>query len=102
MPGQARARMALTHRHIAPELTSRNFYSYILYTKGVGPKMWELEEKGAHLTRTVEELSDVVARQDTRIAMLNRRVQLLLEREAERESLEGGQTVLADRPPPHY
>ena len=61
-----------------------------------------IEEKIAHLTRTVEELSDVVARQDATLAMLNRRVQLLLEREAEREANDSGGVILSDETPPHY
>ncbi|MEM7074840.1 MAG: SlyX family protein [Pseudomonadota bacterium] len=64
--------------------------------------MKQLEEQIAHLTRTVEDLSDVVARQDAAIAMLNRRVQLLMEREAERESNEDAQVVVADISPPHW
>ncbi|MFN3208692.1 MAG: SlyX family protein [Roseovarius sp.] len=47
--------------------------------------MQELEEKIAHLTRAVDDLSDTVARQETMIALLNRRVQMLMEREAERD-----------------
>jgi len=43
-----------------------------------------LEEHIAHLTRTVEELSDVVARQDQEIAQLTRRVAMLMQREADR------------------
>lgn len=64
--------------------------------------MQELEEKIAHLTRTVDDLSDTVARQDTVIAMLNRRVQMLMEREAEREALLDGQAVVGDSRPPHW
>ncbi|MCR9115111.1 MAG: SlyX family protein [Rhodobacteraceae bacterium] len=64
--------------------------------------MLVLEEKIAHLTRTVEDLSEVVARQETEIAMLNRRVQLLMEREAEREASVDGQMVLTDQRPPHW
>ncbi|MBE1294532.1 MAG: SlyX family protein [Shimia sp.] len=64
--------------------------------------MEQLEEKIAHLTRTVEELSDVVARQDTEIALLTRRVQMLLEREATREQDGGGGIVMGDERPPHY
>lgn len=61
-----------------------------------------IEENIAHLTRSVEELSDVVAKQAASIAMLNRRVQLLMEREAEREAREGGGVPLGDEKPPHY
>jgi len=64
--------------------------------------MEQLEEKIAHLTRTVEELSDVVARQDTEIALLTRRVQMLLEREATREQDGGGGIIMGDELPPHY
>lgn len=63
--------------------------------------MRHLEEKIAHLTRTVDDLSDVLARQETMIAMLNRRVQLLMEREAEREASDD-KVTFGDRPPPHY
>jgi len=46
-----------------------------------------LEERVAHLMRAVEDLSDVVARQATEIAGLERRVRLLMERAAEEEAL---------------
>lgn len=64
--------------------------------------MDKLEEQIAHLTKTIEELSDVVARQDTEIALLQRRVQMLLEREAGREADGGGGVVIGDERPPHY
>ena len=56
--------------------------------------MTQIEETLAHLQRTVDDLSDVIARQETEIAMLTRRVQLLLEREAEREAENGAQVVM--------
>lgn len=55
----------------------------------------------ADLQRAVEDLSDVVARQEREMAALHRRVGLLLEREAEREA-EGGALPLADQRPPHW
>ncbi len=64
--------------------------------------MEKLEEQIAHLTRTVEDLSDVVARQDTEIALLTRRVQMLMEREAGRQQDGGGGVVMGDERPPHY
>lgn len=64
--------------------------------------MQHLEEKIAHLTRTVDELSDVVAAQQSEIDILTRRVQMLMRREAERESDGGGGVVLGDERPPHY
>ncbi|MEM8654107.1 MAG: SlyX family protein [Pseudomonadota bacterium] len=64
--------------------------------------MEKLEEQIAHLERTVDELSDVVARQETEIALLTRRVQMLMEREAQREADGGGGVVIGDERPPHY
>ncbi|CTQ49591.1 SlyX family protein [Jannaschia donghaensis] len=64
--------------------------------------MQDLEERIAHLIRAVDDLSDVVARQDGQIATLERRVQRLMERAAEQES-QGGNTIpLADQRPPHW
>ncbi len=64
--------------------------------------MQELEEKIAHLMRTVDELSDVVARQENEIATLTRRVHMLMQREGEREAQGTGGVVLGDERPPHY
>ncbi|MCQ0971743.1 SlyX family protein [Paracoccus sp. TK19116] len=61
-----------------------------------------LEEAVAHLTRTVEDLSEVVARQDAEIAQLTRRVEQLRRAEAERELDAGGSVPLADQRPPHW
>ena len=60
-----------------------------------------VEERMAHLMRAVEDLSDVVARQTGEIATLTRRVQMLLEREAEREAAGLGSDE-ANVPPPHW
>ncbi|WP_246032848.1 SlyX family protein [Falsirhodobacter xinxiangensis] len=62
----------------------------------------KLEEQIAHLTRTVDELSEIVARQERELALTTRRVGLLLEREAERQADEGGTIPLADQRPPHW
>jgi len=64
--------------------------------------MTQIEETIAHLTRTVEDLSDIVARQQSEIETLTRRVQMLLEREAERQSEGGGGVVMGDERPPHW
>ena len=61
----------------------------------------DLQERIAHLTRAVEDLSDAVARQDRELAALSRRAELLMQREAERQA-EAGAVPLADRPPPHW
>jgi SlyX protein len=60
-----------------------------------------LEEQIAHLTRVTDDLSEIVARQETELARLSRLVGLLTEREAEREA-EGGAIPLADQKPPHW
>lgn len=69
---------------------------------GKAPGLTDIEEKLAHLEKTVDDLSDVVARQQTELAIMARRVQLLMEREAERESMAGAGVQLADQKPPHW
>jgi SlyX protein len=64
--------------------------------------MHKLEEQIAHLTRTVDDLSDIVARQEREIAVLTRRVQMLMEREGSREAQGGGAVFTGDERPPHY
>lgn len=64
--------------------------------------MQHLEEKIAHLIRTVDELNDVVTAQQAEIDTLTRRVQMLMRREAERDSDGGGGVVIGDERPPHY
>ena len=61
-------------------------------------RITEIEERVAHLLRAMDDLSAVVARQDREIALLQRRVQMLMEREAERE-VDGPGNVPIDRPP---
>lgn len=60
-----------------------------------------LEEAVAHLTRVSDDLSAIVARQEGEIARLTRRLEMLMAREAERES-EAGTIPLADQRPPHW
>ena len=65
-------------------------------------RLTELEETVAHLSRALDDLSEVVARQDGEIARLAHRLHMLMEREAERELAAGGTVPLADQKPPHY
>ena len=60
------------------------------------------EERLAHLERSLDELSDVVAQQAGEITQLTRRVELLLRREAEREAEGTGGVILGNEKPPHY
>jgi SlyX protein len=64
--------------------------------------MQHLEEKIAHLARTVDDLSDIVARQEREIEVLTRRVHMLMQREGEREAQGSGGIVVGDERPPHY
>lgn len=61
-----------------------------------------LEEALAHLLSQTEDLSAIVARQQTEIDRLARRVGMLLEREAEREADGANSIPLADQRPPHW
>lgn len=62
----------------------------------------DLEEKIAHLTRTVDDLSDIVARQEKALELAERRIEMLMQREAGREMDDGGSIPLADQRPPHW
>lgn len=64
-------------------------------------KLQAVEERLAHLQRSLDDLSDVVTRQDAEIRRLSRVVGLLSERDAEREAAEGS-IPLADQRPPHW
>lgn len=64
--------------------------------------MSDLEEHMAHLARTVDELSDIVARQEREIELLTGRVNRLMTREAEREAESSGGILLGDGRPPHW
>lgn len=66
------------------------------------PPQYETEERIAHLTRMVEDLSDVVRVQGDQIDRLTRQVQRLSAREAEREIETGAQIPIADQRPPHW
>lgn len=60
----------------------------------------DLEERIAHLERTVEDLSDIVAKQAAEIDRLTTQARYLISRERDREA-DGGVT-LADERPPHW
>lgn len=65
--------------------------------------MTQMEERIAHMTRLLDDLSDVVGRQQDEIDHLTRRVQMLMQREGEREAASGSGVVMGDdQPPPHW
>ena len=59
----------------------------------------KLEERVAHLIRAVDDLSDIVTAQGREIDRLSRLVQLLVEREAEREAMAVDGPAANVRPP---
>ena len=65
-------------------------------------RLEDLESAVAHLTRTIEDLSDITARQQSEIDGLTQRVQMLMELEAEREQAMGGGEIVGDGRPPHW
>ncbi|MGR3363094.1 MAG: SlyX family protein [Maritimibacter harenae] len=65
-------------------------------------RITDLEEQVAYLSRTVDDLSEVIARQDRTLDTVTRRLQLLMERAAEQELDAGGTVPLADQKPPHW
>ena len=61
-----------------------------------------LEEKIAHLTRTVDDQSDILRAQGLMIDRLTRQMGILIEREVEREVATGASAPIADQRPPHW
>ncbi len=70
--------------------------------KNAEARLTALEETVAHLARIVEDLSEVIARQDRVIDRLSARLALLAEAEAQRQADEGAAIPLTDQRPPHY
>lgn len=64
--------------------------------------MEKFEEQMAHIMRTVDDLSDIVAAQQNDIDRLNARVEILMRREGEREASGSGGIIVGDERPPHY
>ena len=62
----------------------------------------DIEERLSHLIRTVEDLSDVVARQERDIDALTRRMRMLGERLAEAEAEADSGVTIGNERPPHY
>lgn len=70
--------------------------------KDTETRIRQLEETLAHLTRMTEDLHEVIARQDTEIATLTRRVEMLMRFAAEQQAGADGTIPLADQRPPHW
>jgi len=61
-----------------------------------------IEEQIAHLSRAVDDLSDMLREQGEALARLQRQALQLIEREAERDLSPGGTAPMADQKPPHW
>ena len=64
--------------------------------------MIAMQEKVAHLTRVVEDLSDIVAGQAKSLDVAERRIEALMRRAAESELDAGGTVPMAEQRPPHW
>lgn len=62
----------------------------------------DLEERIAHLERALDDLSTQAAQSAAVIDVLQKRVQVLMKREAAREADAGGGVVFGDERPPHW
>jgi SlyX protein len=65
-------------------------------------RLTPLEELAAHLARTVDDLSAVIARQDAELATLRRQVAWLMDREKSRDRDAAGGVFIEGERPPHY
>ena len=61
-----------------------------------------VEEELAHLRRTTEELSEVVARQEAEIERLTRLVTYLMDQASQDAADRETGVILTDQPPPHW
>lgn len=62
----------------------------------------DLQERIAHLEKTVDELSTMLAARGAEIDRLTAWVDRLIAREAERDAEGSGGVILGDERPPHY
>ncbi len=65
-------------------------------------RVTRLEENLAHQALVIEELNEVVTRQQAEIDTLTRQVALLIQRAAEQEVETASSVALADQVPPHW
>jgi len=65
-------------------------------------RITELEVQLAQQMRVVDELNEVVATQAQEIAVLTRRMRMVMQRLAENDLVTGASVPLSDQKPPHY
>lgn len=61
-----------------------------------------LETQLAHITRIVEDLSDIVADQTKRLERAEQRIEMLMQRAAEDEAAMVSGEIIGDQRPPHW
>ncbi len=65
-------------------------------------RITELEIQLSHVTRTVDELSTIVADQASRLEQAEKRIRMLMQRAAEAEAEAMSGIAVGDKPPPHW
>lgn len=65
-------------------------------------RITRLEEELAHTSRTIDDLSAVVADQAQRLARAEKQLSALLQRAVEQEAEGQGGAVFGDEQPPHW
>ncbi len=65
-------------------------------------RITELEIQLSHITRTAEELSEIVAEQAQRLELAEKRIEMLMQRAAEAEAEAMSGIAVGDKPPPHW
>ncbi len=65
-------------------------------------RITELEIQLSHVTRTVDELSTIVADQANRLEQAEKRIKMLMQRAAEAEAQAMSGIAVGDKPPPHW
>ncbi len=65
-------------------------------------RITELEIQLSHVTRTAEELSEIVADQANRLEQAEKRIRMLMQRAAEAEAQAMSGIAVGDNPPPHW
>jgi SlyX protein len=65
-------------------------------------RITELEIQLSHVTRTVDELSAIIADQANRLEQAEKRIRMLMQRAAEAEAQAMSGIAVGDKPPPHW
>ena len=61
-----------------------------------------IEEKLSHIMKSLDELSDIVAKHETTITLSTSRIEKLMKKKKKKELEGGGAAYFQDDKPPHY